>query len=35
MTKTAETAEHELEKMGFHEGWGICGDQLAALATKI
>lgn len=23
------------EKMGFHEGWGICTDQLAALATKL
>ena len=23
------------EKMGFHEGWGICTDQLAALATRI
>jgi len=23
------------EKMGFHEGWGICTDQLAALAKRI
>lgn len=23
------------EKMGFHEGWGICADQLAELAAKI
>ncbi|MBA8881515.1 SRPBCC family protein [Phyllobacterium myrsinacearum] len=23
------------EKMGFHEGWGICTDQLAALAAKL
>ena len=23
------------EKMGFHEGWGICADQLAALAKQI
>jgi uncharacterized protein YndB with AHSA1/START domain len=23
------------EKMGFHEGWPICAEQLAALATKI
>ncbi|WP_088344041.1 MULTISPECIES: SRPBCC family protein [Rhodomicrobium] len=23
------------EKMGFHVGWGICTDQLAALAAKI
>ncbi len=23
------------EKMGFHEGWGQCADQLAALAKKI
>jgi uncharacterized protein YndB with AHSA1/START domain len=23
------------EKMGFHEGWGICTDQLAALAAKM
>ena len=23
------------EKMGFHRGWGICTDQLAALAAKI
>jgi uncharacterized protein YndB with AHSA1/START domain len=23
------------EKMGFHEGWGLCTDQLAALVAKI
>ena len=23
------------EKMGFHEGWGLCTDQLEALVTKI
>ncbi len=23
------------EKMGFHEGWGRCADQLAALAARI
>jgi len=23
------------EQIGFHEGWGICADQLAALAAKI
>lgn len=23
------------EKMGFHQGWGICADQLAALAEKL
>ncbi|HEV2559016.1 MAG TPA: SRPBCC family protein [Microvirga sp.] len=23
------------ERMGFHEGWGICADQLAALAGRI
>ncbi len=23
------------EKMGFHEGWGVCADQLAALARTI
>lgn len=23
------------EKMGFHEGWGLCADQLAELVTKI
>ncbi|WP_343714671.1 SRPBCC family protein [Inquilinus sp.] len=23
------------EKMGFHEGWGICADQLAELVAKI
>jgi uncharacterized protein YndB with AHSA1/START domain len=23
------------EKMGFHEGWGRCADQLAALVAKI
>ena len=23
------------EKMGFHEGWGICADQLAALAKTL
>lgn len=25
----------EHEKMGFHEGWGICTDQLAALAVTV
>jgi uncharacterized protein YndB with AHSA1/START domain len=25
----------EHEKMGFHEGWGICTDQLAELVKKI
>jgi uncharacterized protein YndB with AHSA1/START domain len=23
------------EKMGFHQGWGICTDQLTALVAKI
>jgi uncharacterized protein YndB with AHSA1/START domain len=23
------------EKMGFHEGWGLCADQLAALAAAL
>lgn len=23
------------EKMGFHEGWGICADQLGAVAAKL
>ena len=23
------------EKMGFHQGWGICTDQLAALVARI
>ena len=23
------------EKMGFHQGWGQCADQLAALVTKV
>jgi uncharacterized protein YndB with AHSA1/START domain len=23
------------EKMGFHQGWGICADQLTALVTRI
>ena len=23
------------EKMGFHEGWGICADQLAEVAAKL
>jgi uncharacterized protein YndB with AHSA1/START domain len=23
------------EKMGFHEGWGLCADQLEALVAKI
>jgi uncharacterized protein YndB with AHSA1/START domain len=22
------------EKMGFHDGWGLCADQLEALVTK-
>ena len=30
---TAEDKETH-EKMGFHQGWGICADQLAALVTK-
>ena len=25
----------EHEKMGFHEGWGRCADQLAAVAAKL
>ena len=29
-----ETKE-EHEKMGFHEGWGICADQLEALAKTL
>lgn len=29
---TAEDKESH-EKMGFHEGWGICADQLTALVT--
>jgi len=28
-----DCAEHE--KMGFHEGWGIATDQLAALAATL
>lgn len=29
-------ADREMhEKMGFHQGWGICADQLAAIAQKI
>jgi uncharacterized protein YndB with AHSA1/START domain len=31
---TAEARE-EHEKMGFHEGWGICTDQLEALAKSL
>lgn len=31
---TAEDRESH-EAMGFHEGWGQCADQLAALAAKI
>jgi uncharacterized protein YndB with AHSA1/START domain len=23
------------EKMGFHQGWGVCADQLEALARSI
>jgi uncharacterized protein YndB with AHSA1/START domain len=23
------------ENMGFHEGWGVCADQLAALAATL
>jgi len=30
---TAEDKETH-EKMGFHQGWGICADQLTALVTK-
>lgn len=31
---TQETKE-EHERMGFHEGWGICADQLEALAKTL
>lgn len=31
---TAEDRETH-EKMGFHQGWGQCADQLAALAAKL
>ena len=31
---TAE-ARQQHESMGFHEGWGICADQLAALARTL
>jgi uncharacterized protein YndB with AHSA1/START domain len=31
---TAEDREAH-EKMGFHVGWGICTDQLAALAATL
>ncbi|MEZ2130458.1 MULTISPECIES: SRPBCC family protein [unclassified Sinorhizobium] len=31
---TAEDREAH-EKMGFHEGWGQCADQLAALVAKL
>jgi uncharacterized protein YndB with AHSA1/START domain len=30
---TADRETHE--KMGFHEGWGICTDQLAEIASKL
>jgi len=29
----ADKATHE--KMGFHQGWGICADQLTALVARI
>ena len=29
----ADREEHE--KMGFHEGWGICADQLEELAARL
>lgn len=29
----ADRAAHE--EMGFHQGWGLCTDQLAALASRI
>jgi uncharacterized protein YndB with AHSA1/START domain len=30
------TADREVhEKMGFHEGWGLCTEQLEALASKL
>lgn len=28
-------SKNEHEKMGFHEGWGICADQLEDLASKL
>jgi len=31
---TAEDRETH-EKMGFHAGWGLCTDQLAALAATL
>jgi uncharacterized protein YndB with AHSA1/START domain len=30
-----EEAKAQHEKMGFHTGWGMCADQLEALAQKI
>ena len=30
-----EAARKKHEEMGFHEGWGRCADQLAALAAKL
>ena len=36
MTPTQEATDREThEKMGFHQGWGICTDQLAALVAKL
>lgn len=30
-----ETDKQQHEKMGFHEGWGLCADQLEALARTL
>lgn len=30
-----EEKMREHEEMGFHEGWGICADQLAALVARL
>jgi uncharacterized protein YndB with AHSA1/START domain len=34
-TASAGSDREAHEKMGFHVGWGICADQLAALAAKL
>jgi uncharacterized protein YndB with AHSA1/START domain len=31
----SEDAKKTHEQMGFHQGWGICADQLAALAKSL
>jgi hypothetical protein len=34
-TKVDRCAREAHEKMGFHEGWGLCTEQLEEVASKL